>query len=399
MRRVRDRTDDDFPVWVWFSFAIVPRHVALSLRLLHRHAAAANGTVHLLNQTTLPAHLPDVPAEYWRIGSEAALSDLARTGLLARHGGLWVDADILVARPLGWVRDALRGSFRGVTYTSKTIFARKSSCASEFASNFFAARRGEPLWTQSWAEVKETLGGRCPAAGSHLPPRACCYDNASGVALPQCQVRYGGLGEAISHAVGARLGAAATRLLCLQGSQSFAPTAGHAVGIFNTYEQRLGGCAHSHRRGGRVNISYVSPPARRFEPLPFHISACCHRDADDLVCSGGPQARPPHEGRGVGFFARHAYHLFSSVHGRPLTPSWRRGANGSLACLQRFRDTCAFEEMGAELETGPWVLSELFRIAAASQSTTTSLKSGTPFRIASSRSFESTSLKNQRHAL
>ena len=134
--------------------------------------------------------------------------------------------------------------------------------------------------------------------------------------------------------------------------------------MFNVYEQRLGRC--SLLPAGEVSLSYVSPTALPFEPLPREVAACCWRRRDDLHCQG-PLVGSRSETSAIsrGFFARKAYHLFNNVHGKPLEPPHRhRGAaSEKLACRTGFKDTCAYTEMATHLLNGSWVLSALIRRA------------------------------------
>lgn len=207
-----------FPVWTWADFReAVPAHLSLALRVLERRADAAGMRLHLLrNVSELGALLPDLPAEVaaGRVRSAAAVSDVARAGLLAAHGGLWVDADVLIATDLSFVLDGLcaapsipsqlrlfpqspalplpvpRRRHDGVTYT-----ASPRDCAASFASNFFAARPCHQLWLGTWQEIK------VPRSLTLLSPLSCT--------LPQPATRLGSPRAALNAT--SRPTAAATR--------------------------------------------------------------------------------------------------------------------------------------------------------------------------------------------
>ena len=96
------------PVWVWVDYPRVPRYIALNLQLIHKYAPPPHFQVHLVNLSSVQRHLPELPSEFWRLSHRAAPSDAARMALMARHGGLYLDADFLVARPLLPIVEALQ---------------------------------------------------------------------------------------------------------------------------------------------------------------------------------------------------------------------------------------------------------------------------------------------------
>lgn len=58
--------------------------------------------VHMVSASTLRRHLSDVPAGLQRLAAPKQ-SDWIRLALLARHGGVWLDASIFLTRSLDWV--------------------------------------------------------------------------------------------------------------------------------------------------------------------------------------------------------------------------------------------------------------------------------------------------------
>jgi Capsular polysaccharide synthesis protein len=67
-----------------------------------RAIAAKNARVPLVLVTpeNLSEHLPDVPREILAIPELAHKADMLRAMLVARHGGMWLDSDALVLKPL-----------------------------------------------------------------------------------------------------------------------------------------------------------------------------------------------------------------------------------------------------------------------------------------------------------
>ena len=94
-----------------------PRYIALNLLALSIHAGSAFRLI-LLNRSSLALHLNPVPVEFSRIPYAVAASDFARLALLAKHGGLYIDADFLVMRSLASVRRLLE-TYDTVTYEAR----------------------------------------------------------------------------------------------------------------------------------------------------------------------------------------------------------------------------------------------------------------------------------------
>ena len=73
-----------------------------------------------------------------------ATSDVARMGLLAEHGGLYMDADFLVARPLAPLARMLENhdvvSYASVPIRSTPTLDADSLCKRGFAPNLVLAR-------------------------------------------------------------------------------------------------------------------------------------------------------------------------------------------------------------------------------------------------------------------
>lgn len=90
-------------------------------------------------------------------------ADLFRCVLLARHGGLWLDSDIILLRPLSEVLGRHHADFYGLV---GPFGARPG--ASQLHIGFMAAKTPEPVLKQ-WLDV-----GR-PEAIAHPDKYACSY--------------------------------------------------------------------------------------------------------------------------------------------------------------------------------------------------------------------------------
>jgi hypothetical protein len=95
-------TTSGFPVWLWSDFLQMPPHLEAVRRVLHLKAPPPRFEIVELNMTNVRRYVSDLPAAAEAIAAQspAAMSDAVRAALLAQHGGLWVDTDILVAHEL-----------------------------------------------------------------------------------------------------------------------------------------------------------------------------------------------------------------------------------------------------------------------------------------------------------
>ena len=174
-RRRREIRIMRLPIWVWMEFKEVPRFIALNLLAL-RHYAGDSFEVKLLNRSTLGDHL-ELPAEFERIPYAVAASDFARIGLMATRGGLYLDADFLVAQPLAPLRELLQ-QYDIVSYTDSARLgnvdphATAVGCKGGFAPNFVAARPNSALWSEGWRSLREQLKRRCGPPARH---KICCF--------------------------------------------------------------------------------------------------------------------------------------------------------------------------------------------------------------------------------
>ena len=88
---------------MWLSYPNgTPRWIARNMDALRRHAPPQHFRIHVLDASSVSRYLP-LPPEFGRLRSQVAASDLARLGLLATYGGLYLDADVLVAEDLSFL--------------------------------------------------------------------------------------------------------------------------------------------------------------------------------------------------------------------------------------------------------------------------------------------------------
>lgn len=81
-------------------------YLDVCLQTISRHAAPLE--VHVLGREDAPRWLPDLDVERWeRLPAPNFRSDYVRSRVLQRYGGIWIDVDTVVLRPLTELLDEL----------------------------------------------------------------------------------------------------------------------------------------------------------------------------------------------------------------------------------------------------------------------------------------------------
>eukprot|EP00747_Dinoflagellata_sp_TGD_P197147 gnl/TRDRNA2_/TRDRNA2_68158_c0_seq1.p1 gnl/TRDRNA2_/TRDRNA2_68158_c0~~gnl/TRDRNA2_/TRDRNA2_68158_c0_seq1.p1 ORF type:complete len:421 (-),score=34.39 gnl/TRDRNA2_/TRDRNA2_68158_c0_seq1:127-1227(-) len=191
-------TDGPFPIWAWWDYKNeIPAITRACYQSWLIHAPTPLFEIRLVNDSNIHDWLPDLPPESYRMPYPSATSDLIRAGLLAKHGGLYLDTDILLKESLLRVTELLESS----DVVAYTIDGQDCQTGS-FSSNFLAGIKGNRLSKTWYTEAKQQLTRRCPLPQEQdLDNRqgVCCY-HPNGTAR-QCHVNWAGLGEVIGHPV------------------------------------------------------------------------------------------------------------------------------------------------------------------------------------------------------
>ncbi|CAK0879926.1 unnamed protein product, partial [Prorocentrum cordatum] len=147
-----------------------------------RSNAPPDAEVVLVNDSNIRSLVPDLPEEYWRLPYSAAKSDVIRASVLYHHGGLYIDTDFLVTSPLSSVQRRLSEGWDVVAYAAlgQGKLKQTGPCGEDnpgaFASNFLAARRGNP-WSRTWWEnIKAKLTRVCEEKQLGCVGRVCCHE-------------------------------------------------------------------------------------------------------------------------------------------------------------------------------------------------------------------------------
>ncbi|MBK1686092.1 capsular polysaccharide synthesis protein [Rubrivivax gelatinosus] len=76
----------------------MPPFVQFCLKSVERHRGQAS--LHLLDQDSVREYLPDLRPQWRQLQRAAHRADYVRTRLVLRHGGMWLDSDMVAMRPL-----------------------------------------------------------------------------------------------------------------------------------------------------------------------------------------------------------------------------------------------------------------------------------------------------------
>lgn len=137
-------------VWMYWEDvpgSSCPDYLLLCRQTIEHHLGPAMD-LHLLDRSSVRSWLPDLNEEVWeRLPAPVQRSDYARTRLIHRHGGLWIDADCIVLRPLGAVTAYL---------AEHDLVSWGDDLQGRFFNNLFAARPGAPLLAE-WIELQDRV--------------------------------------------------------------------------------------------------------------------------------------------------------------------------------------------------------------------------------------------------
>jgi len=140
------------PAHVWMYWEDVPGRVrppylGLCADTIRRQLAPGM-TLHVLDEESVFDWLPDLDATAWkRLAVPAQRADYARTRLVYRHGGLWMDADCIAMRTL----DELTGYVRDLDLASWG-----ADVQGRFFNNLFVGRAGAPM-LERWIESQDAV--------------------------------------------------------------------------------------------------------------------------------------------------------------------------------------------------------------------------------------------------
>jgi len=295
-----------------------------------KHAPPGTELV-LVNESNFHDLIPDAPEELFKLPYAACKSDVVRAAVLYHHGGLYLDTDFMVMKPLGTVFAKLEEGWDVVAYGDSRDGHTGKCKANSFTSNFMAARKGNVVSGTWWENIKLKLSRTCDF-GEYNQEKVCCHEAFAERQPEQCHIPWGHLewlknpasdpdvhrwnakpnpspnGES-GPGVDAILAAVErgnakskqlppdARIFCFEGREGFAP---HQNG--EIFWQKWDS-----------NARATSTDAARMDEYDVRFQ-CHEEDNGDLNCSKGNWGDSKAVFRN--FFGRTAYHLFFSTGAR-----------------------------------------------------------------------------------
>lgn len=300
------------PVWVWWNFPNgVPIGYRLNVRTWMRHLPADKFVLHLVNYTNIKTFIPDLPDAFYRL-YQLAQSDYVRAAMLALHGGVYMDGDMLLRDDLNFTfRELMEGTTEVMPYLWEHQKCRKS-----FSTNFMAGTKGNMLSVIWFNQLTKLLVSRCPAGldphddGSmeYYKRGGCCFF-PDGTPRPKCYVVFGEFGDKSAHDSMLWLDEPnkprRLKMTCIDKWYGMAANASGSGGEL-LWKQLLPGPPPGYKGpiGGWMEVPKTEQRAE----------VCWRHGPIDLWCS--QSCRYPN------FFKRHGYHLFN-LNNNDMIVGWR----------------------------------------------------------------------------
>lgn len=347
------------PVWVWLeNQQALPHWIRLNLAALKRHAPSPSFRVAVLNRSTLYSYVPDLPSEFARLRRGQASADIARIAILATHGGIFVDPDVLVAQSLTSIAAILQENV-DVVVPARPL-ASSTKCGEQFFTSLLAARPQTSLFMRAWQQLREQLRRKCRVrAVSHF---VCCYHAQNMSALSECRTPQG-LAERILERLLLKLVEDENnplRVHCFAGHTSLTPVMSQG-GIRSSGKHCKKSCKRVVTSLGRPSeadrrcFSYhhiarlpISGPAACYTcnpPDQTPSTICCGRERAHLVCNSSSGSI--HSKNVVvwsqNFFNRTAYILLESLNG-PAFAAHPRIERSDMAVAPLYRQAIGLSE-------------------------------------------------------
>jgi len=313
------REEEKTPVWILYSYTEKNSLIELNIKALKRHL---NRKFRLMfvNETNERELIPDLPEEYFRLPYHAARSDIIRASLLAHHGGIYLDADILAMQDLLDMFAERLSKNDVVAYTSDGQDCNRGS----FSSNAMGANKGSEMFQNWWKRAKSEMRKQCVFSEEEdLKNGVCCYTPAG---VPRkCHVPWAALGENIGHSELKRLLSDIDR---------------RSVRISCLSEEKFMGLAPD--MVGEVLFQPLTQPPRNKEEIRCQRGRDCPcwespAKSGDLECAG-------RDTKFKNFFGRPGFHLFESVHGYRGKQSQKEILENNWVVSRLYRSTFGLQE-------------------------------------------------------
>jgi len=292
---------DRVPVWVWWDFPKgIPTGYRLNVRTWMKYIPADKFDLRLVNFTNIKKYIPDLPDAFYRM-YPLAQSDYIRAAMLALHGGVYMDGDMLLRNSLD---NVFKEIFDGKTDVMPYLWEHQE-CRKSFSTNFMAGTRGNLLNREWLGRIYQLMSAKCPGKlgtqddGMYefFNHNGCCY-LSSGAPRQTCYVSFGMFGDRSAHHVMEQIDRSSSkkrrlRMTCIDKWKGMAANASGSNGEL-LWKKFLPGPPEGYQ-GPIGKWSEVPKREQRTE--------MCWREGQDLRCT--------QSGRYPVFFERHGYHLFN----------------------------------------------------------------------------------------
>lgn len=179
-------------IYTYWDYKDDPRPwVKLNVQSWLKHAPPGTELV-LVNESNFHDLIPDAPEELFKLPYAACKSDVVRAAVLYHHGGLYLDTDFMVMKPLGTVFAKLEEGWDVVAYGDSRDGHTGKCKANSFTSNFMAARKGNVVSGTWWENIKLKLSRTCDF-GEYNQEKVCCHEAFAERQPEQCHIPWGHL--------------------------------------------------------------------------------------------------------------------------------------------------------------------------------------------------------------
>lgn len=287
------------PVWVWWEFPNgIPTGYRLNVRTWMRHIPADKFDLRLVNLSNIKEYIPDLPDAFYRV-YPLAQSDFVRAAMIALHGGVYMDGDMLLRDDLDYTfKDLMAGTTDATPYLWEHQECRKS-----FSTNFMAGIKGNALSREWLRKIYQLMFGRCPTSVrngddgmyEYYVYNGCCY-RQDGAPRQPCYVTFGAFGDKSAHTVMEEIDKKRTplRMTCISKWKGMAANASGSGGEL-LWKKLLPGPPEG----------YTGPigPWSKVPKRDQRSEQCWREGKADLRCT--------QSGLYPVWFERHGYHLFN----------------------------------------------------------------------------------------
>jgi len=335
-RSIESESAGKTPIWVYWDdhdFKSQNRFFGgLTFEAMEQRIDPDAFELKLVNARNIKEYLPDVPEEFFRL-YDAAKSDFLRANLIAKHGGIYMDGDIVMKEDFHTLWNELENQkTEAMVYLSPG-----QSCNKQFTTNFMMGRKNNRMNTKWAEEIKTGLQSRCQYTSDGDDKNGVCCYNPDGSARWECHIPWGEISrpktQGVTYAKGMNLKAGLASHACIGADRGFGiddDTGEMLWQDFKKDENNLEGSDNG-----------------------------CWMEGTDLKCKKGQKMH--------NFMKRSGYHLYSSINSEKRAQSRDQLLFGPKRTVARalFRQLLLGENSLAALQATPKCGATVEDVAAA----------------------------------